>query len=204
MAHVVTVIVLGSSTLFLLCVSLDFHILALKQGEFLYFALILLVLFPGDLIFGRQRRFLVTTLCKVVIPLWEVSFADFLLADVLTSLARPIADFAVVGCRLSSSYTRLGIKGTSEACNAHSWLYSFALAMPYLWRLIQCVKIYFSKGEKAQLANAAKYFTAFPVIYLSAVKFHTSKELWLGYYKPLWILSAVLNSGFSFYWDIAR
>merc|ERR1712025_961037 len=76
--------------------------------------------------------------------------------------------------------------------------------MPYLWRLIQCVKIYFSKGEKAQLANAAKYFTAFPVIYLSAVKFHTSKELWLGYYKPLWILSAVLNSGFSFYWDIAR
>ena len=207
MAHISSLVVLGSSCFFLLCAVFDFQILAMRQAEFLYFVFVLLLLFPGDFIFGKQRRFLVSTLVRIAIPFSrEVSFADFLLADVLTSLARPIADTAVVGCRIASSYTSVGVrfKHASEACNAHSWLYSIVLALPYLWRLIQCVKIYFATGEKPQLANAVKYFTAFPVIYFSAVKYHTTREAWLSFYKPVWIVSAVLNSGFSFYWDIAR
>ncbi|QDZ18346.1 EXS domain-containing protein [Chloropicon primus] len=204
MAHFSSLIILGSSSFFLFCTLFEFEILAVRQAEALFFTLVILMIFPGNRVFGKQRRFFVSTLWRIALPFWEVSFADFLLADVVTSLARPLADTAVVGCRIASNYTGLGKSELSELCNARSWMYAVALALPYLWRLIQCVKIYVSKGEKAQLANALKYFTAFPVIYFSNLKFRTSRENWLGFYKPIWIACAIVNSGFSFYWDIAR
>lgn len=204
MAHIFSLIVLASSSFFLFCTLFGFEILAIRQAELLYLILIVLILLPGDWIFGKQRRFFVSTLTRIALPFWEVSFADFLLADVVTSLARPLADTAVVGCRITSSYLGLGLRKTSDVCNAHSWTYSAALALPYAWRLVQCVKIYSSRGERPQLANAVKYFTAFPVIYFSAMKYHSPREDWVGFYRPAWIACAVLNSGFSYYWDIAR
>ena len=203
MAHISTLMILASSAFFLFCALFGFEILAIKQAEALYLVTLVLFLLPGDRIFGKQRRFFVSTVFRIAVPLREVSFADFLLADVITSLARPLADTAVVGCRVLSTYTSL-LDETSKACYAHSWLYSVALGLPYLWRLIQCVKIFRQKGAKPQLANAVKYFTAFPVIYFSALKYHTSRELWLGRFRPIWIACAVLNSGFSYYWDITR
>ena len=29
-------------------------------------------------------------------------------------------------------------------------------------------------------------------------------EEWHGFYKPLWLASALLNSSYSYYWDIER
>lgn len=51
---------------------------------------------------------------------------------------------------------------------------------------------------------ALKYATAFPVILFSGVKYRVPLESWRGFWKPLWILSAVINSSYSFYWDVAR
>ena len=52
--------------------------------------------------------------------------------------------------------------------------------------------------------SAIKYSTAFPVIILSAVKYHVELEAWRGFYRPLWIAAAILNTCYSYYWDIAR
>ena len=54
------------------------------------------------------------------------------------------------------------------------------------------------------LPPAIKYSTAFPVIILSAVKYHVELEAWRGFYRPLWIAAAILNTCYSYYWDIAR
>ncbi|ONM01775.1 EXS (ERD1/XPR1/SYG1) family protein [Zea mays] len=54
------------------------------------------------------------------------------------------------------------------------------------------------------LNSALKYSTAIPVIFLSALKYHVYPDQWVGFYRPLWLISSVVNSLYSFYWDIKR
>jgi hypothetical protein len=42
------------------------------------------------------------------------------------------------------------------------------------------------------------------VIFLSALKYHVFPEQWVSFYRPLWLISSVINSLYSFYWDIKR
>ena len=51
---------------------------------------------------------------------------------------------------------------------------------------------------------ALKYSTAVPVIFLSALKYHVFPDVWISFYRPLWLISSVVNSLYSFYWDIKR
>lgn len=51
---------------------------------------------------------------------------------------------------------------------------------------------------------ALKYSTAFPVVFLSALKYHVLPEQWTSLYRPLWLVSSVVNCLYSFYWDITR
>jgi hypothetical protein len=51
---------------------------------------------------------------------------------------------------------------------------------------------------------ALKYSTAVPVIFLSALKYHVLPDKWTSFYRPLWLISSVINSLYSFYWDISR
>ena len=96
-------------------------------------------------------------------------------------------------------------------------------SLPYLVRFRQCMlEAYQSSWTTSRpVANALKYFSAFPVILLSAaqkavvVDVATSKGLtvqdlavsdtrWHGEHLlfRLWLLSVVVNSMFSFWWDI--
>lgn len=42
------------------------------------------------------------------------------------------------------------------------------------------------------------------MIFLSALKYHVYPDQWVGFYRPLWLMSSVINSLYSFYWDIKR
>eukprot|EP01018_Ginkgo_biloba_P028947 Gb_15995 [translate_table: standard] len=55
-----------------------------------------------------------------------------------------------------------------------------------------------------KVLSALKYATVFPVIFLSALKYHVVPEMWIQVYRPLWLLSSVINSCYSFYWDACR
>lgn len=55
-----------------------------------------------------------------------------------------------------------------------------------------------------QVLNAIKYSTAFPVIIFSAMKYQVSSSAWVSLYKPLWLGAALLNSSYSYFWDIER
>ena len=50
-------------------------------------------------------------------------------------------------------------------------LIPLGLCLPYLWRLMQCLRVYNDTGARPQLFNALKYSTAFPVIILSSLKY---------------------------------
>lgn len=65
---------------------------------------------------------------------------------------------------------------------------------------------YYNTNIKAILLSfsALKYSTAVPVILLSALKYHVYPDSWTNFYRPLWLLSSVINSLYSFYWDVKR
>lgn len=91
-------------------------------------------------------------------------------------------------------------------------------SLPYVFRLRQCIAEYTLSNYKNQrhLYNACKYASSFPVILLSALQKayvireyaadnnHDDSKTWFGESAlfRLWLLSVVVNSVFSFCWDI--
>ena len=42
------------------------------------------------------------------------------------------------------------------------------------------------------------------VIILSSMQYHVDREQWHGFYRPLWLAAALLNSCYSYFWDVER
>ena len=97
------------------------------------------------------------------------------------------------------------------------------VCLPYLVRFRQCVLESYQSGwtNTRPLFNALKYFSAFPVILLSAAQksvvvdvaaskgmtvqqLADSDDRWFGEHRlfRLWLLAVVVNSMYSFWWDV--
>ncbi|KAH9744623.1 EXS domain-containing protein [Citrus sinensis] len=134
-----------------------------------------------------------------------ISFSDFFLADILTSMAKVFSDLERSVCRMvHRQVATIAWFEADSVCGSHSVAIPLVLVLPYLFRLFQCLRQYKDTREKTALFNALKYSTAVPVIFLSALKYHVLPGSWTNFYRPLWLLSSVLNSLYSFYWDITR
>jgi hypothetical protein len=133
----------------------------------------------------------------------SVMWSDFLLADILTSLAKGISDVERAVCSIVSGPI-LDFNSTSSLCTDISWTIPTGIALPYVWRFMQCIRVYRETGNKQQLWNALKYTTAFPVIFLSYAKYHVHHDQWVALWKPLWLLAAFANSSFSYFWDVEK
>ena len=122
-------------------------------------------------------------------------FGDVLLADALTSYAKPLSEVYVALCMLVT-----GQKTTSRPdrdCGG-TYIVPVIMAIPFLIRLRQCL------GD-GQRANALKYATAFPAIALSALQ-RDAEALGM---NPttlfrFWLVAVMINSLYSFYWDVAK
>jgi hypothetical protein len=164
---------------------------------------------------GGRSRFLATLRRVSIGGLAETKdgkFGDILLADVLTSYAKVFGDLFVSLCMFFS--TNGSATNRPDRDCGGTYIVPFIMAVPSLIRLRQCLIEYSrvrrtpfkeSSGWGGQhLANAAKYATAFPVIILSAMQ----RGLPEGEYDPglyrAWIAAVMLNSFYSFYWDVAK
>ncbi|PGH27857.1 hypothetical protein AJ80_00407 [Polytolypa hystricis UAMH7299] len=182
---------------------------------FLFFALLILPLHRLSRS-GRQR--LVTTLKRVslggIAETQDGKFGDIILADVLTSYAKVLGDLFVSGCMFfSSGASSTGIP--NRACGGQLAI-PLLVAIPSAIRLRQCLIEYFRVKRTAgsrdgwggqHLANALKYSTAFPVIILTAMQRNYDPQS-IGMSEEglhrLWILFAILNSFYTFYWDVTK
>ena len=174
--------------------------------------------------FSGRSRFL-ATLRRVSIggiaQAGEGKFGDILLADVLTSYAKIIADLFVALCMFFQA-DGSATKRPDRACGGQ-YLIPIIIAIPSLIRFRQCITEYLRVkahnathgGPGAQgwggqhLANALKYFSAFPVIIFSALQRNLSmKHENIGLtdkalYRS-WVVAVLINSFYSFYWDVAK
>ncbi|GMY09943.1 SPX and EXS domain-containing protein 1 isoform X1 [Fagus crenata] len=200
-----TIIVPTSMTAYLYLYSHEEVILAASQPVLLYCAVVMILIFPFDIFYLSSRYYLLRTLWRIVLPLQAISFSDFFLADILTSMAKVFSDLERSTCRMvHRQVATIAWFEADSVCGSHSLGIPFVLGLPYLFRFFQCLRQYKDTGEKTTLLNALKYSTAVPVIFLSALKYHVFSERWTNFYRPLWLLSSVLNSLYSFYWDVTR
>ncbi|KAG6431687.1 hypothetical protein SASPL_109769 [Salvia splendens] len=176
----------------------------------LYAAVLMTLIFPFDIFYLSSRFFFLRTVWRIVFPLQAslnaaISFPDFFLADIFTSMAKVFSDLERSVCRMvHRQVATIAWFEADSVCGSHSVGIPIALVLPYIFRFFQCLRQYKDTKEKTALLNALKYSTAVPVIFLSALKYHVFPEKWTTIYRPLWLLSGVLNSLYSFYWDITR
>lgn len=200
-----TIVVPTSMTAYLYLYSHGEVSLAASQPVLLYTTIALLLIFPFDIFYLSTRFYLLRTLWRIVLPLQAISFSDFFVADILTSMSKVFSDLERSVCRMvHRQVATIAWFEADSVCGSHSVAIPIVLVLPYLFRLFQCLRQYKDTGEKTSLLNALKYSTAVPVIFLSALKYHIFPEKWTNFYRPLWLLSGVLNSLYSFYWDVTR
>ncbi|KAI1088439.1 EXS-domain-containing protein [Rostrohypoxylon terebratum] len=141
-------------------------------------------------------------------------FGDILLADVLTSYAKVLADLYVALCMFLRSEGGGATARPDRNCGG-TVVVPLVMALPSLIRLRQCLieygrvrrgRISETTGWGGQhLANAMKYFTAFPVIVFSTLQRNSSGgQPPPHHYYQAWIVACVVNSLYSFYWDVAK
>ncbi|OQD76637.1 hypothetical protein PENDEC_c004G00057 [Penicillium decumbens] len=194
------------------------HLDFIPQSIFIILLLILIWPFNRASRAGRIRFLL--TLKRVAIgglaESQDGKFGDILLADALTSYARVLGDLYVSFCMFFTD----GIAATSKpnrACGAEI-VVPIIVAVPSAIRLRQCLTEYVrarrsstrrevSRGNQ-HLANALKYATAFPVIWISAklrnynpLDFHGYSEVTT--HRLLFIV-CFINSFYSFWWDVVK
>eukprot|EP00257_Ricinus_communis_P014907 XP_015572702.1 SPX and EXS domain-containing protein 1 isoform X1 [Ricinus communis] len=200
-----TIIVPTSMTAYLYLYSHGEVSLAASQPVLLYFAVLMVLIFPFDIFYLSSRYYLLRTLWRIVFPLQAITFSDFFLADILTSMSKVFSDLECSVCRMvHRQVATIAWFEADSVCGSHSVAIPLILVLPYIFRLFQCLRQYKDTREKTSLFNALKYSTAVPVIFLSALKYHVFPDRWTSFYRPLWLLSSVLNSLYSFYWDVTR
>ncbi|EPS68362.1 hypothetical protein M569_06405 [Genlisea aurea] len=181
-----TIIVPTSMTAYLYLYSHGEVSLAASQPVLLYAAFAMTLIFPFDIFYLSSRYFLLRT---------AVSFPDFFLADIFTSMSKVFSDLERSVCRMvHHQVASIAWFEADSVCGSHSVAIPTVLVLPYVFRLFQCLRQYKDSKEKTSLFNALKYSTAVPVIFLSALKYHVFPDEWIGFYRPLWLFSALLNS----------
>ncbi|RBR07128.1 uncharacterized protein FIESC28_10806 [Fusarium coffeatum] len=164
---------------------------------------------------GGRRRFLATLRRVSIGGLAEPQdgkFGDILLADVLTSYAKVFGDLFITLCMF---FTAQGSSTQRPDRNCGGIvLVPFIMGVPSLIRFRQCLIEYFrvrrapykeSTGWGGQhLANALKYSTAFPVLITSAWQRSVEDPESKAALHKAWLVAVLINSLYSFYWDVAK
>ncbi|KAG0016133.1 protein-ER retention protein [Podila clonocystis] len=176
-----------------------------------YITIAVMIFAPLNVLFKKERFRFLRSMRHVMFSGFksEVSFADVILADILTSFARVFGDLAVALCLMF-----LDRDGTNTDAYYGSILVPIMTSIPYCIRLRQCLSEYIESSYTTDrhLMNALKYASAFPVIIISSLQ-KSAKAASLkgqpnsGYFSDnslfrLWLLFVAINSFYSFYWDI--
>ncbi|KAF8555277.1 EXS-domain-containing protein [Imleria badia] len=173
---------------------------------------------PYDILHKRERDWFLFTTARCLFPAnTPVYFSDVVFADVLTSFAKVLGDMWLSSCMLLPGGSLLQLPSQD---GWYQWIIPSLMSLPYLIRLRQCFTEYNSptNSSRRPLFNAIKYASSFPVIFLSAaqrivisdlVETHGSAVMRQGWHGEhplfrLWLMSAVINSLYSFWWDLTN
>lgn len=142
----------------------------------------------------------------IIAPFAFVNFADFWLADQLNSLVTPLMDFHFLLCFYITNGNWLEAGDTTQCMSGSLVIRPIVNCLPAWFRFAQCLRRYRdSKEAFPHLVNAGKYSTTFLVVIATTLKHYHEPEYsnhWESPWLWLWIVSCVINSVYSYTWDI--
>lgn len=194
-------VAVGGGALFAAALAAGADGLAAATPPLAYALVLLLILAPTRRIPALPgRRLFAATAARVALPLAAVSWADFLLADVATSVAGPLAGAASAVCHMGTGRVLAPPPAPTAACGKAALPVLAAAMLPFAARFVQCVRVWRDTGAVGQLANALKYATAFPAIALAS---RCDPASGIGSCRA-YILFQLVNTLFSYWWDVER
>uniref|UniRef100_A0A0A9YJX7 Xenotropic and polytropic retrovirus receptor 1 n=1 Tax=Lygus hesperus TaxID=30085 RepID=A0A0A9YJX7_LYGHE len=142
-------------------------------------------------------------------PFFYVGFADFWLADQLTSLVPALVDQIFFSCYyITISDWNIAIDVTDVCIKKYHYLRLVVSCLPYWFRFAQCLRRYRDTKERfPHLANAAKYATSFFVITFSHIFLITNirgsfESLTTNPWFYMWLFASIVSTCYSYTWDI--
>ena len=163
----------------------------------LLIGLYLFILFlPLPILYSSSRRWFLKTLFYIFTPGFrKVTFREFFIADLLISLT-----FFWTSLYLTACFYVSGKNGTSLCRPSSSWMTPLLISIPFIIRLIQCLRKYYDKKRAKNLWNALKYSIAISAVFASSFNSIMKGGVTLG----IWIFFAALSTGYSYYWDLEK
>ncbi|CEM00571.1 unnamed protein product [Vitrella brassicaformis CCMP3155] len=135
-------------------------------------------------------------------PFVTVTFVQNIVGDVLTSMAKPLADLEYTVCYYS---TGLYHRETVTCSGVDFWLKPLIVATPYYIRLMQCISRFLeaddAKRRTAHAANTGKYCAGILVVICTSIPWH---EYGLSIYvsRLVWVFTYIFATIYMFFWDV--
>nr|GME02062.1 SPX and EXS domain-containing protein 1-like [Ipomoea batatas] len=149
-----TIIVPTSMTAYLYLYSHGEVSLAASQPVLLYAALAMALISPFDIFYLSTRFFFLRTFWRIVFPLQAITFPDFFVADIFTSMSKVFSDLERSVCRMvHRQVATIAWFEADSVCGSHSVAIPIVLVLPYFFRLFQCLRQYKDTREKNALFN---------------------------------------------------
>ncbi|XP_057777194.1 phosphate transporter PHO1 homolog 3-like [Salvia miltiorrhiza] len=159
---------------------------------------IMIMLCPFNILYRSSRYFLLVCIFHCLLaPLYKVTLPDFFLADQLTSQVQALRSLEFYTCY----YGWGDYKRRQNNCKSNDVFNTFSFiiaAVPYIWRLLQCLRRLSDERDIHQGYNGLKYLST-----IIAVCARTAYTLNKG---PTWKMVAwitsIIATIISTYWDI--
>ncbi|KAI5574451.1 hypothetical protein POPTR_010G164900v4 [Populus trichocarpa] len=160
--------------------------------------LLIILLWPFNMFYCSSRFFLLTCIFHcIAAPLYKVTLPDFFLADQLTSQVQSLRSLEFYICY----YGWGDYKHRRSNCKESPVFttFSFIVAViPYLCRLLQCLRRLFEEKDPMQGYNGLKYFLTVVAVCLRTAYNINKGDNW----KAIaWVFSSIAAI-FGTYWDL--
>nr|GLL39193.1 phosphate transporter PHO1 homolog 3-like isoform X1 [Ipomoea trifida] len=162
--------------------------------------LLIITFCPLNIVYRSSRFFLIRCAWHCICaPLFKVTLPDFFLADQLTSQVQAIRSFEFYICYYGWGNFRQRLNKCQDS-DVYEIFYIIVAAIPFVVRLLQCLRRLFEEKDNSQGLNGLKYFTT-----VAALVLRTLYELKKG--TTLRVLAAAFSGITTIantYWDIVR
>ncbi|KAE8653711.1 Phosphate transporter PHO1-like protein 5 [Hibiscus syriacus] len=160
----------------------------------------IILFFPFNILYRSSRFFLLTCLFHCIsAPLYKVTLPDFFLADQFTSQVQAIRSLEFYVCY----YIWGDFKHRKHTCKkseVYQTFYFIVAVLPYMARLLQCLRRLFEERDPIQGYNGLKYFLTIVAVCLrTAYKVNAG----IGWRVIVGIVSAIAAI-FCTYWDFVH
>ncbi|GIX63758.1 G-protein associated signal transduction protein, putative [Babesia caballi] len=183
------------------------HLLPEHHLYFLYPIILILshlviVMWPNrNLKLKLRKRLLIAVLRVVGAPFGlgeKVTLADSIIADVMTSLTRPLRDLVFL-----ITYFFIGVTSDHkvESPIVKTWIIPVVMCYPYFIRFSQCFRRYYNEKRWLHVGNMAKYISGISCVVVSSVYWETLFGMTVWQRRALVITFYVIATLFQCWWD---